>query len=189
MSGDSSGRRTGSTPAKTQGAGKRGGKRATSWKPGQSGNPAGAPKRGQSWRELISELGDYDGPAAAERAGFLAVQFRKMTPGVTLKELVVLRVFAALIDDPQPGLLNAFMERVEGKVSDELKLSGNSAAPLTFQVVYGPRRIVAGAAPEASGNVRQPEAAQAGMRGSAGGENNAPGDAGDTESAGGSESA
>lgn len=176
-------------PAKTQSAGKRGGRRSTSWKPGQSGNPAGSPKRGQSWRELIAELGDLDGPAAAERAGFLARQFNRLTPGVTLKELVVLRVFAALIDDPQPGLLNAFMERVEGKVSDELKLSGNSAAPLTFQVVYGPRRVIAGAAPEAGRDAGQPEAAQGGLRRPPGGENNAPGDAGDTESAGGPESA
>ena len=30
----------------------------TSWQPGQSGNPAGAPKRGQSWREIIDEIGD-----------------------------------------------------------------------------------------------------------------------------------
>ena len=102
------------TPAKTKSAGK---PRPTAWKPGQSGNPAGAPKRGQSWRELIAELGELDGPGAANRAGFLAKQLAKLPAGVSLKELVVLRVFTALIDDPQPGLLNAFMERVEGKVA------------------------------------------------------------------------
>ncbi len=90
--------------------------RGKPWPKGVSGNPAGAPKRGQSWAELIKELGELDGTQAAQRAGFLAKQFRGLTPGVTLKELVVLRVYASLIDDPQPGLLNAFMERAEGKV-------------------------------------------------------------------------
>lgn len=159
--------------------------RGKPWPKGVSGNPAGAPKRGQSWRELIAELGDLDGPTAAARAGFLAKQFGKLTPGVTLKEFVVLRVFAALIDDPQPGLLNAFMERVEGKVSDELKLSGNTAAPLTFQVVYGPRRVIARAAPETSGDARQSEAAQGDLRRPAGWEDDAAGDVGDPEGAGG----
>lgn len=31
---------------------------STAWKPGQSGNPAGAPKRGMSWREIIDEVGE-----------------------------------------------------------------------------------------------------------------------------------
>lgn len=91
--------------------------RGRPWQKGQSGNPAGAPKRGQSWAELIKELGDLDGPQAAARAQFLAKQFRSLEPGVTLKELVVLRVYSSLIDDPQPGLLNSIMDRAEGKVT------------------------------------------------------------------------
>lgn len=39
---------------------------------------------------------------------------------VTLKQAVVMRVYAALLFDPQPGLLNAFMERVEGKVAQPI---------------------------------------------------------------------
>lgn len=31
---------------------------STAWKKGQSGNPAGAPKRGMSWREIIDEVGE-----------------------------------------------------------------------------------------------------------------------------------
>lgn len=154
-------------------------KRGRPWPKGVSGNPKGAPKRGQSWRELISELGEYDGPGAAQRAGFLAKQFNKLTPGVSLKELVVLRVYAALIDDPQPGLLNSFMERVEGKVADELKMKGDKDAPLIFQVVYGPRRIASQPARETSGDDRQPEAAQAAISGPARGQDNGAGDAGD----------
>ena len=109
---------------------------ATAWKKGQSGNPKGAPKRGESWAELIEKMGDFDGPTAAQYAGFLSKQFDKLTAGVNLKTLVVLRVYAALIDDPQPGLLNAFMERVEGKVKDKLEVSGDEAAPLTVVIRY-----------------------------------------------------
>ena len=36
----------------------RGGKRSTSWKPGQSGNPKGGPKWGESFAEILRrELG------------------------------------------------------------------------------------------------------------------------------------
>lgn len=152
------------TPAKTQSTGKRGGRRSTSWKPGQSGNPAGSPKRGQSWRELIAELGDLDGPAAAERAGFLARQFNKLTPGVTLKELVVLRVFAALIDDPQPGLLNSFMERVEGKVSQPVDLEVKEKTTFDYSAA------VAAVAPGSGGDSETPGDDQGGSERAALGE-------------------
>jgi hypothetical protein len=39
---------------------------------------------------------------------------------VTLNQAVVLRVYASLLFEPQPGLLNAFMERVEGKVAQPI---------------------------------------------------------------------
>lgn len=49
----------GKLPAKTQKSDKRekrGGKRSTSWKPGQSGNPGGRPSAGMSWAELIIKI-------------------------------------------------------------------------------------------------------------------------------------
>lgn len=96
-------------------------KRPQTWKKGQSGNPKGGPKRGQSWAEIIRELGDLDGPTVAERAGAMAADFRKMPSGITLKELVALRVYHTLTNDPSPGLLNAFMERAEGKVMQPIE--------------------------------------------------------------------
>ncbi len=120
------------------------------WQKGQSGNPAGAPKRGQSWRELISELGNLDGPAAAARAGFLAKQFNRLTPGVTLKELVVLRVFASLIDEPQPGLLNSFMDRVEGKVAQAIELTTQEKTAFDYAAA------VAALAPGSGGDSETP---------------------------------
>lgn len=64
----------GKLPAKKQKTRKRGGKRSTSWKPGQSGNPKGRPSLGLSWKELIVKIGDELFPG---------------TDNLTLKEAVV----------------------------------------------------------------------------------------------------
>jgi len=93
------------------------------WKKGQSGNPKGAPKRGFSWAELIKEYGDMTAPEVAARSLEMAKQFIKLgDDGLTLKEAVVIRVFGSLLFEPQPGLLNAFMERTEGKVKQPFSL-------------------------------------------------------------------
>ena len=90
---------------------------STAWKPGQSGNPAGRPREGESWASLIKSIGDMTPKAAAAKCKALAGQMDKLGDGVTLKEAVVLAVYASLMMDPNPGLLNAFMDRAEGKVS------------------------------------------------------------------------
>jgi hypothetical protein len=46
----------------------------------------------------------------------------KIGEGVTLKQAVVLRVYDALLFEPQPGLLNAFMERAEGKMTQPIEV-------------------------------------------------------------------
>lgn len=123
-------------PAKTQTTGKRGGKRSTSWKPGQSGNPAGAPKRGQSWTELIKEYGELTPSEAAAKSLELSKQLLSIGDGVTLKQAVILRVYASLLFEPQPGLFNAFVERAEGKVKDQVELTGDAAAPIRIEITY-----------------------------------------------------
>ena len=107
----------------------------TAWKKGQSGNPSGAPKRGESWAEIIKYVGDLTPNEAAEMSQQVAGKLRSIGDGVTLKQAVVLRVFAALMFEPQPGLLNAFMERTEGKVKDQVELSGDEEKPITIRIV------------------------------------------------------
>ncbi len=94
----------------------------TAWKPGQSGNPAGAPKRGQSWAEIITEVGNMTGPEVAQLAGKIGREFATLEPGVTVKTLVVIRVYGQMINEPSPGLLNAFMDRVEGRPNQPLSV-------------------------------------------------------------------
>ena len=85
-------------------------------------NPKGAPKRGESWAEIIGRVGDMTPAEAATASLELSKQLLKIGEGVTLKEAVVLRVYGALLFDPNPGLLNAFMNRVEGMPSQIVTL-------------------------------------------------------------------
>lgn len=96
----------------------------TAWKPGESGNPAGAPKRGESWAELFNSIGNLTGEEVANKAMLWAGKFKKMPKGVTLKELVVVRAYAALLDESNARLLKEVMDRAEGKVADVVKGTG-----------------------------------------------------------------
>ena len=58
---------------------------------------------------------------AADHANEIAKQLRKIGGGLTLKEAVVVRVYAALLFEPQASLLNSFMERAEGKVAQPIE--------------------------------------------------------------------
>lgn len=95
--------------------------RGKPWPKGVSGNPKGAPRRGESWQDIIKRVGELTPSEASAASLELAKQFLKVGDGVTLKEAVVLRVYGALLFDPQAGLLNAFMDRAEGKVSQPIE--------------------------------------------------------------------
>ena len=97
------------------------------WKKGQSGNPKGAPKRGESWTEIIKRVGEMTPSEAAARSLELSKQLLKIGEGVTLKEAVVLRVYGALLFEPQPGLLNTFIERAEGKLAQPISMEPSAA--------------------------------------------------------------
>lgn len=87
-------------------------------------NPAGRPVEGESWAALIHEIGNLTPVQAGEYAGELGRRIAKYGDNLSLKRLVVIRIYEALLFEPQPGLLNAFMDRVEGKVTDRLEHSG-----------------------------------------------------------------
>ena len=98
------------------------GPNAGSWQPGQSGNPKGAPKRGESWREMVKMVGDRTLAEALERYPWLADKVPdriKLDAGVidalTLKEVVVANVFGALLEAPDSALWNGLMNRAEGQ--------------------------------------------------------------------------
>lgn len=93
------------------------------WKKGQSGNPKGAPKRGESWAETIKAIFDLDGPDIAAMWDTQHKEFGKLPEGISVKQLVVMTVAASMLREPSPGLWRELMERVEGKVKDVIDLT------------------------------------------------------------------
>lgn len=90
------------------------------WPKGQSGNPAGAPKRGESWAEIIKRIGEMTD------AEFM--ELKRNHP--TQKQQAIMAVYMALKNDPQPGVFNAIMDRAEGKVADKTELTGKDGGPI-----------------------------------------------------------
>ena len=121
---------------RTHGGGNRGrsgyGPNAGSWPPGQSGNPKGAPRRGESWREVIREVGDKTIDEAIAHYPWIAaripadVQVLGVSDQLTLKELIVVNVFAALIKEPDSALWNGLMNRAEGNPEQPVEFGWKS---------------------------------------------------------------
>lgn len=106
--------------------------RGKPWPEGVSGNPAGAPKRGESWAEVIKDITDKtpEEVLAELDSGELAAAYRKFPRHVLIKRLIIMRVVAALMFEPQSGLLNSFMERADGKVLEQLNLTVTQPAKI-----------------------------------------------------------
>lgn len=80
-------------------------------------NLNGAPKRGDSWAETIKAIGEMDGPSIASLWDTQHKEFSKLPAEITMKQLVVMTVYASLLREPSPGNWRELMERAEGKVS------------------------------------------------------------------------
>ncbi len=86
-------------------------------------NGPGAPKRGESWKEIIKEVGNLTPQEADDYCHTIASKIKSLGDGVTLKQAVVLRVFTALLFEPDARLLAIIMDRDEGKVAQPVELS------------------------------------------------------------------
>lgn len=98
----------------------------SAWKPGQSGNPAGRPKDGESWASIIKSVGDMypsDILAFIGRNNDLGKVLVQLPVNVQMKYLVTARVFAALMFEPTSGLWKELMERAEGKVTQSVDVT------------------------------------------------------------------
>lgn len=106
------------------------GKRKTpknAWKPGQSGNPKGRPKDGESWSAIIKSVGDMyptDLIAFIGRDNDLGQMLAQLPANVQMKYLVTARVFSSLMFEPSHGLWKELMERSEGKITDKHEHTG-----------------------------------------------------------------
>jgi len=106
------------------------------WKKGSIPNPSGRPKDGASWSAIISEIGDMypeDILAFIPKNNDLGRTIAQLPKNVQMKYLVIMRVYAALMFEPTSGLLKEFLDRMEGKVIDNLKLSGDTDNPIIIK--------------------------------------------------------
>jgi hypothetical protein len=94
----------------------------TSWRKGVSGNPKGAPKRGESWAETVKAIGDLTPSELAAKCTTFALQVAPLGDGLTMREAVVIRTFVALLNEPTGGLLSALMSRAEGLPRQQIEL-------------------------------------------------------------------
>jgi len=107
--------------------------RGKGWVKGQSGNPAGRPKDGESWAAIIKSVGDLyptDLIAFIGADNDLGRALRQYPPNVQMKYLVTARVFSALMFEPTSGLWKELMERAEGKVTSPIDVT-SKGEPLT----------------------------------------------------------
>jgi hypothetical protein len=97
-------------------------------------NKKGAPKRGESWAEIISRIGNMTPIEAAEHAKAIAGKLKVMGDGITLKEAVVIRGYAALLFEPTSSLMNIYMDRTDGKVKENIDVTSGEE-PLIVRIV------------------------------------------------------
>lgn len=99
----------------------------TRWKKGQSGNPKGAPKRGESWKEIATRIGNLTGTEAAAMCAAMGSRFKDFPEGVTLKELAILAAFGDAINNPTPGIMRVLWEMSGGE-------DGEAQGGITIQI-------------------------------------------------------
>ena len=102
------------------------------WKKGQSGNPKGRARKGATWTDLVAELGNMTPADVQAYAASIGRRLPKVD--ATLRELAVLAAYVDCIMDPNPRMLVALMERVEGKPTQGVELSGNSDKPINIAI-------------------------------------------------------
>lgn len=96
-------------------------------KGGASPNPAGRPKDGESWSAIIKEVGNMypdDLLGFIGRGNDLGRDILKYPKNVQMKYLVVARVYAALMFDPNNSMFKELMDRSEGKVPEKVQHEG-----------------------------------------------------------------
>jgi hypothetical protein len=111
--------------------------RGKGWVKGQSGNPAGRPRDGESWAAIIKAVGDMypaDILLFIGENNDLGRALKQYPPNVQMKYLVTARVFSALMFEPTSGLWKELMERAEGKVQERLDLT-SGGEKLTIEIV------------------------------------------------------
>lgn len=95
------------------------------WKKGESGNPSGRPKDGESWAAIVKTVSNMDVDNLLDVVGSeseLGKTITKLPRGVQIKYLVTIKVFASLLAEPSAGLFRELLDRAEGKVTERAQI-------------------------------------------------------------------
>ncbi len=102
------------------------------FKPGESGNPGGRPKKAPITDRLLVQL---EKPLPARMKAKLPSLFADVYgEDATFTDLLALRLIEACTDGSLKALA-LILDRVEGKVPQGLRLAGESAEPVVFRVI------------------------------------------------------
>ena len=127
------------------------------WKKGTPPpNPAGRPADGESWGAVFKRIFNMTPKEAAKFAGEIGKRLELYgAKQTTLKELITYRLADALLFDPSAGLLNAVMDRAEGKLGQSIELTWREEAR---QAGYDPDSLVVEFARHAGIKTHAPDA-------------------------------
>lgn len=95
----------------------------------QDRNRGGAPRKGQSWGERIDilsgmtrdELIDFVGGAKT----MLGKLLRELPPNIPTRDALILISFIQFGRDPNPRMMKEWMDRVDGKVREQIDITSN----------------------------------------------------------------
>lgn len=106
-------------------------------------NLEGAPHKGGTYRDVYAFYDDLTADMIAEMlpvGSELRKMYAKMPKGIAMKHLKAIRIFAAIMFDPSPGLVKEVSDRTEGKVAERIQLDGNldvDGLDAVLNLVYG----------------------------------------------------
>jgi len=107
----------------------------TAWQKGQSGNPGGRPKNEQSITYWLKEFGAMTPAQLAELCEDYAKELRKIKGNMSMFAHIAVRTLMGQINEPSPGLLAQLLDRTEGKVKDQLELTGADGGPVAITTI------------------------------------------------------
>lgn len=105
----------------------------------QDRNKGGAPRKGQSWGERIDTLSGMTRDELIEYVGgaktFLGKLLKELPPGIPTRDALILISFIQFGREPNAKMLTAWMDRVDGKPQQAIKLGGDGIEPLTIRII------------------------------------------------------
>lgn len=111
---------------------------------GNRANPNGRPLKGESYAEIIREIGNMTGDQLADvMVNRWSPELRKEIGPIRMKDALAVRAYLAFFRDAQPSMFNALMDRADGKLPTPIAVGGDdSLGPIPIHVTYTNRPMV-----------------------------------------------